>query len=201
MQPIEFMYDFGSPNAYLVHKILPGLAAKYHADLHYVPILLGGVFKATNHHSPMQAFAEVRNKLAYQARETERFVAHHNITYRFNPHFPVMTIAIMRGAIFAQGKPWEMKYIDTIFDAMWVKEKKMDDAEVIADVLTNAGLPATDIIQATQNPEIKGRLIASTSSAVERGAFGAPTMFVGDEMFFGKDSLPDLERFLSAAPS
>lgn len=199
MQDIEFLYDFGSPNAYLVHKVLPDLARRTGAALTYTPILLGGVFKATGNRSPMISFQDVKGKLTYQTREIERFVARHGIKYHMNPHFPLNTIAIMRGAVHARGKPWESKYIDAIFDAIWVHGQEMDDADVIADVLTEAGLPTAGIMGATQDPQIKQGLIENTETAVSRGVFGSPTMFAGDEMFFGKDSLPDLEYELTRA--
>jgi 2-hydroxychromene-2-carboxylate isomerase len=191
-QEIDFLYDFGSPNAYLVHKVLPSLAVPANSAVVYVPILLGGVFKATSNRSPVQAFAEVKGKLEYQRLEMRRFVRRHNLVFRWNPHFPVNTITVMRGAIFAQGKVWERSYINTVFDAMWLYGKKMDDPGVIAEVLDAAGLPSEKILQATQTEDVKKGLMTTTSFAVERGVFGAPTMFVGDEMFFGKDSLPDL---------
>lgn len=199
MREIEFLYDFGSPNAYLVHKVLPAIADRHGAALRYVPILLGGVFKATGNQSPMQAFAGVQGKLAYQSKEIARFVRRHGLSYKMNPHFPVMTIGIMRGAIYAQGNAWEIKYIDTVFDAIWGQGEKMDDLPTIARVLGDAGLPAAEIMAATQTPEIKQGLIDTTAAAVARGVFGAPTMFVGTEMFFGKDSLPDLEYALQQA--
>ena len=189
----DFLYDFGSPNAYLVHKLLPDLATRCRATVTWTPILLGGVFKATNNQSPMQAFSGVAGKLAYQQVEIARFIERHDLPFQFNPHFPVMTIGVMRGAAYAQGKDWESDYINAVFDALWVQGAKMDDPDVIAQVLTDAGLPTADIMAATQKPEVKQALIDTTSAAVDRGVFGAPTMFVGDEMFFGKDSLTDLE--------
>ena len=108
-----------------------------------------------------------------------------------------MTIGIMRGAVYAQGKPWEQTYLDAVFDAIWVHGQKLDDPDVIAEVLTGAGLPTQEIMAATQTDDVKKGLINTTTAAVERGVFGAPTMFVGDEMFFGKDSLPDLEWHLT----
>jgi 2-hydroxychromene-2-carboxylate isomerase len=200
MQQIEFLYDFGSPNAYLVHRVLPALAVRTDATIKYTPILLGGVFKATGNQSPMQAFAGLHSKLSYQRTEMNRFVRRHNIPFLFNPHFPVMTITVMRGAVFAQGEPWENRYIDTVFDAMWVQGKKMDDPLVIAQVLSDAQLPADQIIAATQTAEVKTGLIANTEAAVARGVFGAPTLFAGDEMFFGKDALSDLEWHLKGSP-
>lgn len=196
---IEFLYDFGSPNAYLMHKTLPDLAERYDATVSYQPILLGGVFKATNNQSPMQAFGGVQGKLQYQMRETQRFIKRHDLTFHMNPHFPVMTIGIMRGAIYAQGKPWESKYISAIFEAMWVHGQKMDDPTVIMDVLRENDLPASEIMDAAQEQSVKQGLIVATSAAVQRGVFGSPTMFVGDEMFFGKETLPEIEEALGAA--
>lgn len=195
---IDFLYDFGSPNAYLVHKTLPDLAARFGASVNYQPILLGGVFKATNNQSPMQAFGSVQGKLQYHAQETQRFIKRHDLTFHMNPHFPVMTIGVMRGAVFAQGKDWESKYLDAIFDAMWVHGQKMDDPAVINDVLRENDLPAEQIIKATQDQPVKQGLIDATSAAVNRGVFGSPTMFVGDEMFFGKETLPEIAEALTA---
>ncbi len=196
MTRIEFLYDFGSPNAYLVHKVLPGIAARNGAAVEYQPVLLGGIFKATNNQSPITAFAGVTHKLTYQQREIARFVTRHGISFLFNPHFPIMTISLMRGAVFAQGQAWERDYIDTVFDAIWRDGKNMGDSAVVTQVLQQAGLPVDQIVSAIQRQEVKNRLIETTSQAVERGVFGVPSMFVGDELFFGKDSLDDMEREL-----
>lgn len=195
-QVIDFYFDFGSPNAYLVHKVLPDLARAKNAMVRYHPILLGGVFKATNNQSPMTAFADVKHKLAYQEYEMKRFVSRHHLTFHMNPYFPIMTLGIMRGAIYAQGKSWEATYRDTVFDAMWVHGQKMDDPATIQDVLNDADLPTQDILEATQDPAIKDALVNATTTAVERGVFGAPFMFVGDEPFFGKNTLQDIEMYM-----
>ncbi|MEX0337562.1 MAG: 2-hydroxychromene-2-carboxylate isomerase [Arenibacterium sp.] len=196
MTEIDFYYDFGSPNAYLVHKTLPALAARHGAVVRYRPMLLGGVFKATQNQSPVQAFANVAGKLEYQRREMARFVARNEVPFAMNPNFPIMTIGVMRGAIFAEGKPWQARYTDVVFDAMWQDQEKMDDPDVIARVLSAADLPAEEIMAATQTPEVKSALIEATDAAVKRGVFGAPTQFLGDEMFFGKDTLGDMEWVL-----
>jgi len=198
MQPIEFYYDFGSPNAYLVHEVLPEIAKQSGAAQVYRPMLLGGVFKATNNQSPVQAFAAVTHKLAYQRLEIARFTARHGIAFSFNRHFPVNTIAMMRAAIYAQGKPWEQTFIDAMFTAMWQAGLKMDDPQTLEQVLTAAGLPRGEILAAVQSPAVKADLIDATAAAVDRGVFGAPTMFVGTEMFFGKDALPDVQYQLAA---
>lgn len=195
---IDFYYDFGSPNAYLVHKVLPALASGAGTGVSYHPILLGGVFKATGNQSPFQAFAGVTGKIDYLRQEIARFIERHALPFAMNPHFPVNTLMLMRGAVFAEGKGWERLYIDTVFNAMWVGGEKMDDPETILRVLGEAGLPAQEIAAATQDPAIKQALIDQTQAAVDRGVFGAPTIFVGDEMFFGKDALVDLEWRLSS---
>ncbi len=197
MGEIEFLFDFGSPNAYLVHRVLPGIADRHGVRVRHVPMLLGGVFKAANNRSPLEVHARVKGKLAYEMREIERFVRRHGIRYHMNPHFPLNTLSLMRGAVYAQGAEWEGDYLDAVFNAIWVHGQKMDDAEVFADVLREAGLPAAGIIEATRSPEVKAQLRASTEAAVARGVFGAPTMFLGDEMFFGKHSLPELEYHLA----
>ena len=193
MKAIEFLYDFGSPNAFLVHQTLPGIAARCGATMEWCPVLLGGVFKATNNQAPLMNFENVTGKNDYLRVELERYIERHRLQFAWNPHFPVNTLAVMRGAVFAVGKPWERTYIDCVFNAMWVEERDMADVAVIEKVLKAAELPADAIIAAAQAPEIKGHLVEATTSAVARGVFGTPTMFLGDEMFFGKDALSDLE--------
>lgn len=197
MQQIEFMYDFGSPNAYLVHKILPALAKRCDAEVVYRPILIGGVFKATNNQPPLIAFAGIPGKVDYIRVEMARFLERHKLPFKFNAHFPVNTLNVMRAAVYATGKDWENKYIDVVFDAMWVDGKDMSNLDVVAEVLSEAGLPKDDIMNAVQDADIKSSLVDATAAAVARKTYGAPTMFVGKEMFFGKDSLGDLEWRLS----
>ncbi len=192
MTEVTFYHDFGSPNAYLVHKALPGLLAPLDAELRYMPMLLGGVFKETGNQPPLVAFAQVKGKTDYIRTEFARFVERYAVPFHWNPHFPVNTLALMRGAIFAQGKPWEAEYIDVCYDAVWSDGQDMSDSAVISRVLGDAGLPADEILAATQLPDVKGRLASLTDEAVERGIFGAPTCFLGNEMFFGKDALDDL---------
>lgn len=197
MQMIEFYYDFGSPKSYFVHKLLPVIAQKYHIQIIQKPILLGGIFKLSNNKSPIEAFAEVKGKLAYDRQETERFVARHELPYRPNPYFPIMTLSLMRGAIYAIDQDWQEDYTQVIFDAMWVDGKKMDDPNVMEQVLAEAHLPAKQIMAATQTATIKSALIEATNDAVARNVFGAPTLFIGDEMFFGKEGLADIDYVLS----
>jgi len=192
---VEFHYDFGSPNAYLSHRVLPGIAERTGVEIHYVPVLLGGIFKSTNNRSPMEQFADVLNKQEYQAKETLRFLMRHDITELVrNPHFPVNTISMMRGAVFAQGKEWEAQYIDALFKAMWERGLNMADPEQIGSVLTEAGLPVAEILAAISEPDVKQELIDNTANSVARGNFGSPSFFVNEELFFGKDKLRDLEE-------
>lgn len=191
----EFHFDFGSPNAYLSHLVIPGIEARTGVAFAYVPVLLGGVFKATNNVSPMVSLQGIKNKPAYQRLETERFVRQHGIVeYRANPHFPVNTLQIMRGAVFAAREKFLADYVNAVFRHMWAEPKKMDDADVIAAALAESGLPADRIMAGIQQPEVKAALIANTESSVQRGVFGSPSFFVGDELFFGKDKLRDAEE-------
>ena len=192
---IDFIFDFGSPNGYLAWKVLPGIAARTDAQINLIPCLLGGIFKATNNRSPVEAFGEVKGKLAYEALETRRFVARHGLSaYRANPHFPVNTLLIMRGLIAARQQGVGDQYLEAVLAAMWEQGEKMDDPAVVARVLTAAGLDAQGLLAATQDPEVKAELVANTEAAVARGVFGIPTFFVGDEMFFGKDRLGQVEE-------
>ena len=196
MQAIEFYYDFGSPKSYFVHKLLPGIAEKYKVTMVWKPILLGGVFKLTNNQSPMEMFKDVQGKLAYDKHETTRFVKRHNLAYQPNPYFPIMTIGVMRGAIYADGTDFDALYRDSVFKAIWEDQRKMDDPGVIRSLFKDAGLPADDIMAAIQTAEVKSGLIDATNEAVLRGIFGAPTLFMGEEMFFGKEALLEIEDIL-----
>ncbi len=200
MAKCEFLFDFGSPNAYLAHKVLPGIEQRTGAKFDYVPVLLGGVFKLTNNRPPMIAFGEVKGKMAYEMKETERFIRRHNITmFRFNPNFPVNTLALMRMAVAAKDAGMLARYVDAAFHHMWEAPKKMDDPEVIRAALVESGLDADRLIAAAQTPEVKQKLMANTENAVMRGVFGSPSFFVGDELFFGKDRLGAVEDEIRAA--
>jgi 2-hydroxychromene-2-carboxylate isomerase len=202
MKSAQFHFDFGSPNAYLSHVVIPEIERRSGAKFEYVPILLGGVFKLTNNRSPIESFAGVRNKLEYQRLEIDRFVRRHRIArFRFNPFFPINTLALMRGAIAAKKLGVAERYIDCVFDAMWGEPKKMDDPAVIRATLVACGLDADALIALTQDPTVKAELAANTEASVQRGAFGSPTFFVGDEMYFGKDRLQEVEEALGKRES
>ncbi|HTO40343.1 MAG TPA: 2-hydroxychromene-2-carboxylate isomerase [Rhizomicrobium sp.] len=194
MPHVEFLFDFGSPNAYLAHQVIPQIAQRTGAKFTYVPVLLGGIFKLTNNQSPFTAFAHVKNKLAYEQLEIARFIKKHKLTrFQFNPFFPVNTLAIMRGAAAADAMGILPVYVDALFHHMWEDPKKLDDPQIIQAALTASGLPSEALMTAAQSAEVKQRLLDSTEKAVARGVFGLPTIFVGEEMFFGKDRLADVE--------
>jgi 2-hydroxychromene-2-carboxylate isomerase len=193
--PIEFHFDFGSPNAYLSHLVIPALEKRTGEKVTYVPILLGGVFKATNNVSPAVSLRGIKNKGEYQMLETRRFLQQHGIT-RFapNPFFPVNTLQIMRGAIVAEREGCYERYVDEVFRHMWAEPKKMDDPDTIAGALSESDLPAEAILQGIRDPDVKAQLITNTQTSVDRGVFGSPSFFVADELFFGKDRLRDVEE-------
>lgn len=191
----EFHFDFGSPNAYLCHLVIPEIETRTGVKFDYFPILLGGIFKATNNVSPMVSLQGIKNKPEYQRIETKRFLAAHNITnYERNPHFPVNTLMLMRAAIVAQREGVYERYVNEIFKHMWAEPKKMDDPEIIRTALESSDLPADVLLNSTQEPEIKQQLIANTEDSVARGVFGSPSFLVGTELYFGKDKLRDVEE-------
>lgn len=195
---IEFVFDFGSPNAYLALPPLRELAARHGATIELIPCLLGGIFKATNNRAPMIAFGEIPSKLAYERLEMERFIMKHGLTrFRMNPHFPVNTLLAMRGMVAAQRRGEEERYVAAALAAMWEDGEKLDDAQVFVRVLDAAGLDGAAYLAATQDDAVKAALAANTDAAVARGVFGIPTFFVGDEMFFGKDRLGQVEEALA----
>jgi len=196
---VSFLFDFGSPNAFLSHRVIPEIERRTGAVFDYVPILLGGIFKATGNQSPATAFAGIRNKPQYEALETRRFIARHGIKdFRSNPHFPVNTLQLMRGAVAAQQLGVFKPFVASVYDDMWVRGLKMDDPEVYAKALDDAGLPREEIVRLAGTDEIKGGLVRNTEAAVEAGAFGSPSFLVGKELFFGKDRLRDVEEMIQA---
>ena len=195
MTDVIFYFDFGSPNAYLAHKVIPEIERRTGARFVYVPALLGGIFKATGNRSPAEAYAGIPSKLRYEGLETQRFVRKHGIAeYARNPHFPVNTLQIMRGAVAAKRLGVFEAYVDAVYRAMWVDGLKMDDPAVIEAAFKAAGLPAADLIAGMNDPAVKAELIANTEGAVAKGVFGSPSFLVGEELFFGKDKLRDVEE-------
>ena len=191
---IEFHFDFGSPNAYLAELAIPAIERRNGVKFEYVPVLLGGVFKATGNMSPFESMRGIKNKPEYQALETQRFLRRHHITsFRQNPFFPVNTLMLMRGAVAAKFENMFEPYFRAAYHHMWEEPKKMDDLDMFRNAFISSGIDIDRLIARAQQDDVKNKLIEDTTDAVSRGAFGSPTFFVGKEMFFGKDQLRDVE--------
>jgi len=193
----QFMFDFGSPNAFLSHRAIPAIESRIGVKFEYVPVLLGGIFKATNNRSPAETLAGIKNKREFQAIETDRFLRRFQVRpYVWNPFFPVNTLNLMRAAIAARFEGVFEKYVDAAFHHMWVDPKKMDDPAIALAALTESGLDAKRLFERAGEADVKAKLIENTQAAVDRGAFGSPTFFVGGEIFFGKEQLRDVEEMV-----
>ena len=196
---IEFLYDFGGPNSWFVHRAIPAIEAEGKVRFRYVPVLLGGIFKATGNSPPMMSYGHVQAKVAYDRLEMQRFMDRHSISgFQFNPHFPVNTLLAMRGAVAAEQLDCGPAYREAMYTALWQDGLKLDDPQVWAGAVAAAGLDAAALGELVQNDAVKAALVASTESAVARGAFGVPTFFLGGEMWFGKDRLRDVEDALAS---
>jgi 2-hydroxychromene-2-carboxylate isomerase len=192
---VEFQFDFGSPNAYLAEFVIPGIEKRTGVKFEYVPVLLGGIYKATGNMSPSESLRGIKNKPEYQALETQRFMRRHNITkFTSNPFFPVNTLMLMRGVVAARYENMFEPYFRAAYHHMWVEPKKMDDLEIFRNAFISSGIDIDRLIARAQQDDVKKKLIEDTTDAVNRGAFGSPTFFVGEEMFFGKDQLRDVEE-------
>ena len=197
---VQFLFDFGSPNAYLCHKVIPEIEARTGVRFEYVPVLLGGLFKLANNRSPMEAFAGIPNKLAYDKLEMKRFISKHKLDlFRFNPHFPVNTLTIMRGAVAAKQLGMFEPYVNAIYAGMWEEGLNLSDPTVIHATLAKHSIHAEPLLQAIQSAEVKSTLLDNTQKAFDRGAFGSPTFFVDEEIFFGKDRLRDVEEAIASS--
>lgn len=192
---LEFYFDFGSPTAYLAHKRLQQLSAQYDLLIDYKPMLLGGVFKATGNTTPVAIPAKGQYMLAH---DLPRFARRYNVPLNINPHFPINTLHLMRAAIAAQRLDCMPAYVDAMFDAVWVDGKNMGELDVIAQTLADNELDSEALMALSQDPEVKAQLISNTEAAVERGIFGAPTLFMDGEMYFGQDRLDFVEEALQA---
>jgi 2-hydroxychromene-2-carboxylate isomerase len=196
---IEFIFDFASPNAYLAHRAMPPILERTRARLMINPCLLGGIFKATGNVAPAVAFASVKGKVEYEMLELRRFVARHGLDrFRFNPHFPVNTLMLMRGFIVAQEAGSEADYLELGLKGLWEEGLKLDDKDVLARRIDAAGLDAATLLAAARTDRVKLKLADNTAAAVGRGVFGIPTFFVGEDMFFGKERLGQLEEAVNA---
>jgi 2-hydroxychromene-2-carboxylate isomerase len=197
MKKVEFHFDFGSPNAYLSHLVIPEIEQRTGSKFQYVPVLLGGVFKLTNNRSPAESLAGIKNKPQYERLETTRFIRRHGITkFQSNPFFPVNTLMIMRGAIAARAMGVFERYVDEIYRHMWDEPKKMDEPTIVRGVLDAAGFDSARWFELIQSAPVKDELLRNTERSVERGTFGSPTFFVDGEIFFGKDRLRDVEEMI-----
>ncbi len=198
MAKVEFLFDFGSPNAYLSHLVIPEIEKRHGVKFEYLPLLLGGVFKLTNNRSPAETNLGIKNKPQYQQLETERFLRQHGITrFRSNPFFPVNTLMIMRGAVAARKLGVFERYVDEVYRHMWADPNKLDDPAVLKAALLESDLPAERLFELVQTAEVKDALMAETQRAVDRGTFGSPTFFVDGEIYFGKDRLRDVEEAIA----
>ena len=194
----QFLFDVGSPNAYLSHLAIPAIEQRIGVKFAYVPVLLGGIFKATNNKSPAETLAGVKNKREFHQVETERFLRRYSVPpWVWNPNFPVNTLNLMRMAVATQLDGGFETYVDAAFRHMWAEPKKMDDPETAIAALTESGIDGAKLLARAQEPDVKAKLVENTQAAVERGAFGSPTFFVGNEMFFGKEQLREVEEMVA----
>ena len=200
MKKIDFYFDFASPNAYFGFNVLKKFPEKYDCEINYIPVLLGGIFKSTNNKPPMEQFFGVLNKNEYQSLEMERFVNRHGLTkFKMNPHFPVISLQIVRGAIAAEMDGYLEDYIEKVLVHMWEEPKKMDDPEVIKAAFEESGFDSEKLLVQMQDPDVKAKLISNTEDAVKRGLFVIPTFFIDDEMYFGKDTIWMIEEILATS--
>lgn len=195
----EILFDVGGPNSYLVHKILPHFCAEYDALAELTPILLGGLFKATGNRAPMIRYADAPAKLAYENLEFQRFIKAHSLTnFRMNPHFPVNSLLCMRVLTGAKRAGQLLSATDTLMAGMWEQGLDLGKPEIVAECLTAVGLDGPALVAAADDPAVKAELVSNSEKAVERGAFGVPTFFVGTEMFWGKERLGQVAEALAS---
>lgn len=197
MPKLEFFFDYGSSYSYMADSRLAGLAARTGATIEYRPFLLGGVFKATGNTSP----ATLPAKGVYSLRDLQRWADHYGIPFRFNPFFPINTLRLMRAATAALQAGVFPAFNAAMWRAMWVDEKDLGDDGVLRATLAAAGLDGDALLALAESPAVKEALKATTQEAVDRGAFGAPAMFVGDELFWGNDRLDFVEAALKGVPA
>jgi len=197
---VQFLFDFGSPNAYLAQRVIPDIEGRTGVKFEYVPVLLGGIFKLTNNRSPAESLLGIKNKMDFMELETQRFIRRHHITtFRKNPFFPVNTLQLMRGAVAAQFEGIFAAYFRVAYHHMWEEPKKMDDPRIAREAFVSSNIDFDRLFARSQQADVKSRLLELTQDAVDRGAFGSPTFFVGKEMFFGKDQLRDVEEAINDA--
>lgn len=189
---VDFYFDYGSPTSYLAYTQMPGMAKRSGAKVNYLPILLGAVFQATGNRSPV----EIAAKGKWMQGDLQHFAERYQVPYKWNPHFPLNTLSLMRGATYAAREGFLLPYSDAIYNAVWADGLNMGDPAVVGKVLQSAGIDAQKVAAATQEQAVKDALKDATQQAVARGLFGAPTFFVGERMHFGQDRLPYVEELL-----
>ena len=195
----DFIFDFAGPNGYLVHKVLPEFCAQTGATANYIPCLLGGMMKATGNLPPMIRYADAPARRDYELLELDRFVKANSLTkFKINPYFPVNSLRIMRMLVAAKHEGVFVPYMEVMFAAMWEDQANLGDPDIVAGVISAAGLDAAALSARAQDPAIKAELVANTDAAVARGAFGIPTFFVGDQIFWGKERLGQVAEALAA---
>jgi 2-hydroxychromene-2-carboxylate isomerase len=192
---VEFYFDLGSPATYLAYTQLPKICEQTDSQLIYIPFLLGGVFKATGNASP----AAVPAKGRYMFQDLDRYAKRYGVPLKFNPHFPINTLMLMRAVTGMQLRHPErfQAFIDCLFHALWVEGRSLDDLATVASVLTQNGFDPNEVLALTADEEVKATLKDNTEKAVQRGVFGAPSMFVDDQLFFGQDRLDFVLEALS----
>jgi 2-hydroxychromene-2-carboxylate isomerase len=195
----QFLFDVGGPNGYLVHRVLPEFCAAHGVTAAYVPVLLGGLFKATGNRPPMMRYADAPAKLAYEQLEFGRFITAHGLTkFRMNPHFPPNSLTAMRAIVGAQALACQGATIEAFMAGVWEDGLDLADRDAVLAQLDSAGLDGSALLERADDPAVKAELVANTEAAVARGAFGIPTFFVGDEMFFGKERLAQVAAALGS---
>jgi 2-hydroxychromene-2-carboxylate isomerase len=192
---VEFYFDLGSPATYLAYTQLPKICERTDSQLIYIPILLGGVFKATGNASP----ATIPAKGRYMFQDLDRYAKRYGVPLKFNPQFPINTLMLMRAVTAMQLRHPErfQAFIDCLFHALWVEGRSLDDLATVASVLTQNGFDPDEVLALTADEEVKATLKDNTEKAVQRGVFGAPSMFVDHQLFFGQDRLDFVLEALS----
>ena len=196
---VEFLFDFVSPNAYLAYYPFKEIAAKHGAEIVITPVFLGGMHKLTGNAPPFIRDAGVKGKNAYAMLEMERFIARHGFDkFRMNPHFPFNSVQLQRMLVAAKDMGRALEFIDFLLPQVWEHGADVTEADAVTALLAASQFDPQDLLEKIQSPDVKQRLADSTAEAVERGAFGVPTFFVGGEMYFGKDRLAQVEEALAA---
>jgi 2-hydroxychromene-2-carboxylate isomerase len=196
---VDFIFDVASPNAYFCHKLIPEFKKRTGVEFEYVPCLLGGIMKLSGNQPPFVAFADIPNKNKYQSLEIERFIKQHQLKeFKFNSSFPMNTVQLQRGALAAQELGIFERYLEVILEAMWEKDINLADLDILKLTLSENNIDAESLIKIITSQACKDKLIINTTDAVNRGAFGVPTFFFDEQIFFGKDHLYQLEEYINS---